>query len=108
MISRLPFPVRYAVSQIIAALVYYPLARLSLLLDRMGLNVRHIPLSTYRRLSFYSMRTDALDRFGTRLERRFSRADIRQMMLVAGLDNIAFSESAPYWCALGYRRDSRQ
>ncbi len=108
MVSRLPFPLRYSVSQIIAALVYYPLARMSLMLDKAGLDVRHLPLSSYRQLSFYSMRTDALDRFGTRLEKRFSRTDIRRMMVDANLDRVVFSESAPYWCALGYKRDIHQ
>ena len=41
--------------------------------ERLGTDVRHFPLSAYRDRSFYTMRTDALDRFGTRLERRFSR-----------------------------------
>jgi hypothetical protein len=50
------------------------------------------------------MRTDALDRFGTRLERRFTREEIRSMMHAAGLDEIAFSERDPYWCAVGRKR----
>jgi hypothetical protein len=49
------------------------------------------------------MRTDALDRFGTRLERRFTRAAIGRMMQAAGLRAIEFSEQAPFWCAVGYR-----
>ena len=50
------------------------------------------------------MRTDALDRFGTRLEQRFTRAEIEAMMRAAGLERIAFSDQAPFWCALGYRK----
>ena len=49
------------------------------------------------------MRTDALDRFGTRLEKRFTRKEIAQMMKLAGLERIAFSDS-PCWCAMGYRK----
>jgi ubiquinone/menaquinone biosynthesis C-methylase UbiE len=102
-ISRLPFPLRYGITQPIALFVYWPLARLSLLLERLGLDVAAFPLSGYRHRSFYSMRTDALDRFGTRLERRFTRDEIRRMMEDAGLERIRFSDEIPHWCAHGFR-----
>jgi SAM-dependent methyltransferase len=102
-VSRLPHPPRYAMSQLVAGLVYWPLARLSLMAERAGLDVSGIPLSHYRRSSFYTMRTDALDRFGTRLERRFTAREIRAMTRAAGLERIAFSDSPPYWCVVGYR-----
>lgn len=101
LLSRLPFPVRYLVSQGIALMVYWPLARLARLLERLGVSVESLPLSFYRRRSFYVMRTDALDRFGTRLEQRFTRAQIQRMMEQAGLHQIVFSEQPPYWCAVG-------
>jgi hypothetical protein len=104
-ICRLPFPLRKAVTNVIAALVYYPLARLALLLERLGLTVDNIPLSAYRTCSFYTMRTDALDRFGTRLEQRFSRKQIREMMERSGLRDIAFREGVPFWVACGRRAD---
>jgi SAM-dependent methyltransferase len=102
-ISRLPFPLRYGASQALAAGVYWPLARGAHLLEKAGLDVSHVPLSAYRDRSFYTMRTDALDRFGTSLEQRFTAAQIRQMMEAAGLERITFGEGEPYWCALGYR-----
>lgn len=102
-VSRLPYPARYGMSQLLAGLVYWPLARLSLAAEGAGLDVSTIPLSHYRRSSFYTMRTDALDRFGTRLERRFTACEIREMTHAAGLDRIAFSASPPYWCVVGYR-----
>jgi hypothetical protein len=102
-ISHSPSWLRYLVSQMIAATIYYPLARISLLLEKTGKNVSRMPLSAYRNLSFYTMRTDALDRFGTRLEQRFSAVQIRQMMEAAGLDRIRFSDAPPYWCAVGHR-----
>ena len=64
----------------------------------------NIPLSTYRHLSFYSMRTDALDRFGTRLEQRFTKEQVQKMMETAGLEDIIFSHEEPYWCAVGTRK----
>ena len=103
-ISRFPFRMKLAVSFVIASLVYLPLARLSRFLEARGVDVDNIPLSFYRDFSFYSLRTDALDRFGTRLEHRFSRDEISQMFREAGLESIAFREDVPYWCVVGFRR----
>jgi SAM-dependent methyltransferase len=102
-ICAMPHGMKLVVTTLIAALVYWPLTRLALLLEACGLNVSGLPLSIYRQRSFYSMRTDALDRFGTRLEKRFSRAQIEAMMQAAGLVDIRFSEKAPFWCAAGLK-----
>jgi len=89
-ISRLPHSLRYWASQIIAAIVYFPLARLSLAVEKIGFSSKNIPLSIYKNLSFYLMRTDALDRFGTRLEQRFSCNQIKEMMVKSGLEKLNF------------------
>lgn len=99
-VSKLPFPARNLFCQIAAALVYWPLARLALLLEGIGIDVDAIPLSQYRHRSFYVMRTDALDRFGTRLEKRFTKDQVRRMMEQAGLREIAFSQTS-FWTAVG-------
>lgn len=106
-ISKSPHNLRYLLSQILAALVYWPLARSSYLLEMMGFSVQSIPLSAYRNLSFYTMRTDALDRFGTRLEQRFSRAQISSMLEDSGLEGVLFSEIEPYWCAVGFKSKNK-
>ena len=103
-ISRLPFLLRFIFSQIIAFLIYLPLAKTAKLFERVGFDVTNVPLSAYRFNSLYSMRTDALDRFGTRLEQRFSKEQIKDMMDKAGLENIHFSDSFPFWCAVGTRK----
>jgi SAM-dependent methyltransferase len=103
-ISRLPDTVKNWVCEAAAAVIYFPLARLARALERMGVNVANIPLSAYRDRSFYTMRTDALDRFGTRLERRFTRNEITDLMTRAGLGDILMSPDVPFWCAVGYRR----
>jgi SAM-dependent methyltransferase len=103
-VSRLPYQMRYSVSQIIAALIYWPLARLANFCEKLRINVSNFPLSFYRNCGFYVMRTDALDRFGTRLEQRFTKLQIAEMMESAGLDNISFSDKTPYWCAVGYAK----
>ena len=103
MICRLPPTLKCLVTDSIAALVYWPLARLSFFMAHLGIEVRNIPLCFYRDHSFYTMRTDARDRFGTPLEQRFTKVQIEKMMLDAGLTDIRFSEHAPYWCAVGLR-----
>lgn len=102
-VSRLPFGLRKQVSNLIAAGVYFPLARFARLMERAGFDVASFPLAAYRQRSFYGMRTDALDRFGTRLEQRFTRADIERMMSRCGLVDIRFREASPYWVACGCR-----
>jgi hypothetical protein len=49
------------------------------------------------------MRTDARDRFGTPLEKRFRMHEIREMMTQAGLVEVRLSDLPPYWCALGIK-----
>jgi hypothetical protein len=99
----MPFGLRKATTSAIAALVYWPLSRSATLLERAGMDVGSFPLSAYRYRSFYSLRTDALDRFGTRLEQRFSKDQIRRMMEQADLTDISFREDEPYWVACGRR-----
>lgn len=100
-ISRSPFFLKYCLSNIIAVFIYLPLARFSLFLEKMKINVSNIPLSHYRAKSFYTLRTDSLDRFGTKLEHRFTKNQIKIMMEDAGLVNIKFSNLEPYWCVVG-------
>ena len=103
-VCKLPSTLKHFVTDILAALVYYPLARFSLLAERLGVAVASIPLSYYRSHSFYTMRTDSRDRFGTPLEQRFTRKEIAAMMDAAGLGDVRFSDRAPYWCAVGIKR----
>jgi ubiquinone/menaquinone biosynthesis C-methylase UbiE len=102
-ISRFPAPLRLVVSQIIAAVVYWPLARGAWLAERLRLPTASIPLEAYKHRSFYVMRTDAYDRFCTRLEQRFTRKQIEQMLQAAGFERIRFSEQVPFWCAVGFK-----
>jgi len=103
-VARSPLRMRYLTSQALATTVYYPLAHFARLAEVAGFNVDSFPLAYYRDRSFYVMRTDALDRFGTRLEKRFTRREIEAMLIEAKLEKITFSEHAPYWCAVGYKK----
>jgi ubiquinone/menaquinone biosynthesis C-methylase UbiE len=103
-ISRLPPPLKLFASQLIAATVYWPLARVCTLLGKLGLPTRAIPLEAYKDRSFYTMRTDAYDRFCTSLEKRFTRVEIQRMLEDAGFERIVFSDKVPFWCAIGRKK----
>lgn len=103
-VSNTPHSIRFLLSQFIAAFVYFPLARTAYILGRAGVNVETFPLSQYRNNSFYTMRTDALDRFGTRLEKRFTKKEIREMMTNCGLSDIVFSDTS-FWTAVGKKTE---
>ena len=94
-ICRLPNGFRHLLCDVLAIFAYWPLARIAWVMERIGNDVKNYPLSTYRHLSFYTMRTDALDRFGTRLEQRFSMEKIEAMMKEAGLVDVKFSSNEP-------------
>jgi SAM-dependent methyltransferase len=102
-ISHRPHRQKTAIATVIALCVYVPLARAARLAERLGREVDGWPLSFYRDRSVYTMRTDALDRFGTRLEQRFTKDDIVEMLTRAGLRDVVVSPEAPYWCAVGVR-----
>src|SRR5262249_38233688 len=103
LLSRAPFPLKSAGAGVLGACVYWPWARGAQVYERLGGNVANWPLGAYRWRSYYAMRTDALDRFGTRLERRMTRAQIMGLMETAGLCDIRFREAVPFWCAIGHK-----
>lgn len=84
--------------------VYWPLARLAAIVERLGFSAAALPLKSYKDRAFYVMRTDAYDRFCTRLEQRFTRGQIHDMLTVSGFQDIHFSDRVPYWCAVGIKR----
>ena len=103
MICRLPNKIKYLVTDVIATIVYLPMAKLSLMLEYFNFDVSNMPLSYYRNHIFYTMRTDSRDRFGTPLEKRFTKLEIKDMMKRSGLIKIRFSKNAPYWCVVGHK-----
>ena len=105
-IYNMPPSIKNVITNTIALLIYLPLARLAGLFSYLGLSTKNMPLAYYKDCSFYTMQTDSRDRFGTPLEQRFSKIQIQNMMTGAGLKNISFSESAPFWCVIGYAHKS--
>jgi len=100
MLSPLSFRKKMYITSILAYVIYYPMARFALACEKIGINVSNFPLTDYRRKSFYFMKTDALDRFGTRVEKRFSKDEIQSMLQEAGFRDIRFSENAPFWVSI--------
>ena len=106
LISRLPFFLKKIVTDCITFIVYLPLAKLSYLLNKLGFKNISLPLSFYKDKSLYTMRTDSLDRFGTKLEKRFSLKEIKEMMKESGFKNIINNNKEPYWCVVGFKEES--
>ena len=103
-ISKLPKFLKFLTCDIIALLVYYPLARFVFIFEKFGFKLKNFPLHFYSSKNFYVMRTDSRDRFGTPLENRFSKKKIFEMMKMSGLEKIKFRRSPPFWTAIGYKK----
>jgi SAM-dependent methyltransferase len=104
-ISRLPAGIKKFICDIIAAFIYLPLVSTSRFFSWLGLKklAKKIPLADYSNKAFFVMRNDALDRFGTRLEQRFTRKQVEEMMKNSGLGEIIISDGTPYWHGIGKR-----
>ena len=46
------------------------------------------------------MRTDSLDRFGTKSEKRFTKSEIENLLFISGFKDIKFTEKTPFWLAI--------
>ncbi len=99
LISRSPYPVKRMLSKLIALFIYLPLTRFSKMLHGAGRNIDNFPLHHYKDMPFYMLANDALDRFGTRLEQRFNKEEIADMLSRAGFDlsTLKFSDVEPFW-----------
>ena len=99
-ISRMPKLAKQILAEIISFTVYVPfvlLARICKALFPKKEFYKKIPLSYYHNKSLTIIRNDSLDRFGTPLEKRFSRKEIETMLNEAGFINVVFSEKTPFW-----------
>lgn len=104
-ISNLDSFYKKIICDILAFTIYLPLVMLGRFFKVLGLKklANALPLSYYQEKSLFVMRNDALDRFGTKLEQRFTKKQVVEMMEKAGLTNICVSDSAPYWHAIGQK-----
>lgn len=104
-VCKLPSGIKKFVCDLIAVFVYMPFVLLTRFLNFIGLKkaALKIPLSDYANKSFFIIRNDALDRFGTSLEQRFSKKEVIAMMENSGLTSIVVSPGTPYYHAVGKR-----
>lgn len=103
----MPKGLKHFICDIIAVTIYLPfilLAKVVKLCTAKSQLYKKVPLSYYLNKSFTVIRNDALDRFGTPLEHRFSKSQIEAMMTEAGLGDIVFSDNEPYWHVIGKRK----
>ena len=107
-ISRLPFGIKNIACDFMAIILYMPIILLGRIFNFFGFKnfAKKFPLNYYQNQSFRIIRNDALDRFGTRLEKRFSKVEIEEMMKACGLSNIRISSQEPYWHAVGQKTTS--
>lgn len=99
LISVLPHSIKRISTFMIASTIYLPLARFSKLLNKLKVDTSNLPLHHYADMPFVMLANDALDRFGTSLEQRFTKLDIIRMLDedYFDLDTLNFSEIEPFW-----------
>jgi SAM-dependent methyltransferase len=102
-ICRFPSGIKHFVTDFIAIIIYFPFAKICLFFEKLGIDISGFPLSFYRNCSFYTMRTDSRDRFGTPLEQRFTKSEIATLMMEAGFKDIIFNDAEPRWCVVGIK-----
>lgn len=108
LVCKLPATLKKLVCDFLAVTIYFPNAIATWFLKWTigGKFYEKVPLAYYHDKSFNVMRNDALDRFGTPLEQRFSKVEIIAMMESCGLSNIVVSPNRPYWHAVGKKEDA--
>ena len=102
-VSRFPGKIKHFVCDILAIIFYMPFVFVGRFFNFLGFKnlAKRIPLHGYQNRTFFIIRNDALDRFGTRLEQRFSAKKIKEMMEDSGLTEIVISSGIPYYHAVG-------
>ena len=102
-VCKFPTGIKRVVCDILAIVIYMPLVLWVRFLVLIGLRkiAVKMPLSAYNNKSFFVIRNDALDKFGTSLEQRFSKKQVEEMMENCGLDNIVISPLSPFYHAIG-------
>lgn len=79
--------------------IYLPFARISKILGKSGVSAENIPLHNCANMSFKIKANDSLDRFGTKIEKRFNKSKITEMLKRGGfvINTLNYTAKAPYW-----------
>lgn len=99
-VASFPQRLKFVVTDFIAAVIYMPFISLAYLVRWLFPKRKwfaKIPLSYYLGKSWNIIRNDALDRFGTPLEQRFTKKQIVEMVENCGNFKVKFSDGEPYW-----------
>ena len=102
----MPYKGRLFISNSLAVLVYFPLSFVGKYLHKINKLPLNWPLKFYIGKPFYMMRNDSLDRFGTSIEKRFSRKEIKSLFVNSGFSDVVFSDTEPFWCACGIKKNN--
>lgn len=102
-VSKFPGKLKHFVCDVLAIIFYMPFILIGRFLKKLGFKdlAKRMPLHGYQNRSFFMIRNDTLDRFGTRLEQRFSKKQVKEMMGKAGLTDIVISDGIPFYHAVG-------
>jgi 2-polyprenyl-3-methyl-5-hydroxy-6-metoxy-1,4-benzoquinol methylase len=101
-ISKLPKRIKLLMCYLIALTIYWPMAKISKVATKFGVDNSNLPLHHYADFPFVFLKNDALDRFGTRIENRFGKVEIEYMLEQAqfNIRTLKFSESEPFYTFL--------
>lgn len=102
-VSSLPQKAKELVCDFLAIVAYYPVILIGRFIKFFGFKslAASLPLSSYQDKSWFIIRSNALDRFGTNLEQRFSKEQIISMLKKAGLSGIVVGEKIPFYHVIG-------
>lgn len=105
-VSTLPKASKQVVCDFFAVALYLPWNFFGRLYRFLGLRrlAGALPLSSYQNKTWFVIRGNALDRFRTPLEQRFSRSEIIEMMQPAGPERIVVSDKIPFYHAIGTKK----
>lgn len=105
-ISKMPALLKKIICDLLAVILYMPFVLSSRFFNFIGLKKisEKIPLHEYANKSFFIIRNDSLDRFGTKLEQRFSKLQVKELMENSGLENIIISPNSPFYHAVGRKK----
>ena len=105
-VCRFPMGLKSFTCDVFAVIIYMPFIIWVKLLIAAGFKKTafRMPLAAYHNKSFFIIRNDSLDKFGTKLESRYSKNEVEEMMQKAGLSEIKISDGIPYYHAIGIKR----
>lgn len=104
-VSKMPSRLKKFSCDFLAITTYMPVILLGKTFKKIGLKsvAAKLPLAEYQTRSFFVIRNDAMDRYGTTFDQRFSKQEVITMMEKSGLKNIIVSPLSPYYHAVGQK-----